>query len=45
MNDSGSFQFRPLDAMNRLVLWMTLMTPGHEPSTLDIMNTSRLWLT
>ena len=45
MNDSGSYQFRPLDVVIRLGLWMTLTTLGHELSTLDTINTSGLWLT
>ena len=45
MNNLGSSQFRPLDVVNRLGLWMTLMTLDHELSTLDTMNTSGLWLT
>ena len=38
-------QFKPLDAMNHLGLWITLTTPGHELNTLDTMNTLGLWLT
>ena len=45
MNDSRSCQFKPLDAMNLLGLWMTLTTPGRELSALDTMNTLGLWLT
>ena len=45
MNDSGSYQFRPLDIVIYLRLWMTLTTSGHELSALDTMNTSGLWLT
>ena len=45
MNDSRSCQFKPLDVVNHLGLWMTLTTLGHELSTVDTMNTSRLWLT
>ena len=45
MNDSRSCQFRSLDAMNLLGLWMTLMTLGRELSALDTMNTLGLWLT
>ena len=45
MNDSRSCQFKPLDFVNRLGLWMTLTTLGRELSIVDTMNTSRLWLT
>ena len=45
MKDSRSCQFRPLDDVNRLGLWMTLMTTGRKLSTLDTMNTLGLWLT
>ena len=45
MNELESSQFRPLNAMNRLGLQMTLTTLGRELSALDTMNTSRLWLT
>ena len=45
MNDSGSYQFRPLDVVIRLGLWMTLTTLGRELSALDTINTSGLWLT
>ena len=38
-NDSGSYQFRLVDAMSRLGLWMTLTTMGRDLSTLDTMNT------
>ena len=37
MNDSRSYQFSPLDAMNYLGLWMTLTTPGCELCALDTM--------
>ena len=45
LNDSGSHQFKPLDVVNHLGLWMTLTTLGREFSTLDTMNTLGLWLT
>ena len=45
MNDLGSYQFKPLDVVNHLGLWMTLMTLGCEVSVLDTMNTLGLWLT
>ena len=45
LNDLGSHQFRPLDIVNHLGLWMTLTTLGHELYALDTMNTSGLWLT
>ena len=45
MNDLGSRQFKPLDVVNYLGLWMTIMTLGHEINTLDTMNISGLWLT
>ena len=45
MNDLGSYQFKPLDVVNHLGLWMTLTTLGREFSALDTMNTLGLWLT
>ena len=45
MNDLRSRQLNPLDVVNCLGLWMTLMTLSHELSALDTMNTSGLWLT
>ena len=44
MHNSGSYQFRALDAVNCLGLWMTLITLGHELSALDTMDISELWL-
>ena len=38
MNELGYSQFRPLNAMNHLGLWMTLTTLGRELSALDTMN-------
>ena len=45
MNELGSHQFKSLDVVNRLGLWMTLMTLSYELITLDTMNTLGLWLT
>ena len=42
LNDLGSHQFRPLDVVNHLGLWMSLTTLGDELSALDTMNTSGL---
>ena len=45
LNDLGFHQFRPLDVVNCLGLWMTVTTLGRELSALDTMNTLGLWLT
>ena len=45
MNNSGSYQFKPLNFVNCLGLWMTLTALDHELSALDTMDTSGLWLT
>ena len=45
LNDLGFHQFRPLDVVNCLGLWMTVTTLGRELSTLDTMNTLELWST
>ena len=45
MNDLGSREFKPLDAMNSSGLWKTWTTPGREIMALDAMNHYRLWMT
>ena len=45
LNELGSHQFRPLDVVNYLGLWMTLMTLGRELRALDAMNNLGLWMT
>ena len=45
INDSGSHELTPLDAMNNSGLRMTLMILGPKPMTLNAMNSSKLWLT
>ena len=45
MNDSGSCELKPLDAINSSGLLMKLMILGHEPMTLNAMNNSRLCMT
>ena len=42
MNDSGSRELRPLDAMNNSRLWIILMILGFEHKVLNVMNNSRL---
>ena len=44
MKDSGSFELRPLDAMNSLLVWMIQMTLCYELKSLDAMNKSKLWI-
>ena len=43
MNDWGSCELKPLDAMSSLGLWMILMTSYHELMVVDNMNNSRSW--
>ena len=45
MNDSGSCEPRPLDAMNNLGLRMIQTILGHELMSLNVMNSSGLWMT
>ena len=45
INDSGSHELTPLDAMNKSGLRMTLMILSPKPMTLNAMNGSKLWLT
>ena len=42
MNESGSKELRPLDAMTSSRLWMILMILGCEPIALNAMNISGL---
>ena len=42
MNESGSKELRPLDAMTSSGLWMILMILGCEPIALNAMNISGL---
>ena len=44
MNDSGSPDLKPLDAMNNLCMLTTLTTLGHELRSLESMNSSMLWM-
>ena len=41
MNNSVSYELRPLDAMNNIGLRMTSMILGREPMILNSMNNSR----
>ena len=45
MNDLGSHELTPLDAMNNSRLRITLMILSPKPMTLNAMNSSKLWLT
>ena len=45
MNDSGSYEPRPLDAMNNLRLRMIRTILDRELMSLNIMNSSGLWMT
>ena len=45
MNNSGSYELRPLDAMNNIGLSMIQMIFHHEPMILNVMNKSGLWMT
>ena len=45
MNDSGSYELKLLDGMNILGLWMVEMILGRVPTTLNVMNNSRLYMT
>ena len=38
-------ELRAIDVMNNLVSWLIRMTIGCEPSALDAMNNSGLWIT
>ena len=42
MNDSGSYEPRPLDVMKNLGLRMIQMIFGREPMSLNVMNNSGL---
>ena len=44
MNDSGSRDLRPHDAMNNSILWMTRTTLDHKPKSVDAMYSSGLWI-
>ena len=44
MNNSVSYELRPLDAMNNIGLKMIYMILGHEPMILNAMNNLRLWM-
>ena len=44
MNNLGSYERRPLDAMNNLEIGMISMILGHEPTSLNVMNNSSLWM-
>ena len=39
-----SRELKALDALNNSRLWMTWVTPGHEPMALDAMKSSELWM-
>ena len=45
INDSGSHDLKPLDAMNNSGLRMIIMILGPMPMTLNDMNRSELWMT
>ena len=45
INDSGSYELTPQDAMNNSRLRMTLMILDLKLMTLNAMNNSKLWLT
>ena len=45
MNDLGSYEPRPLDAMNNLGFEMIQTILGREPMSLNVMNNSGLWMT
>ena len=45
MNDLGSRELRPLDAMNNSRLRMIRKIHGNEPLSLNAMNNSGLWMT
>ena len=44
MNDSVSYDLRPLDAMNSLRLRIISMILGCEPMSPNSINNSRLWM-
>ena len=41
MNDLGSYELKPLDAIKNLGLWMIWTIVGREPKALIVMNNSR----
>ena len=45
INDSKSYKLKPVDAMNSSRLTMIRMIHGHEPMSLNDMNSSGLWMT
>ena len=45
MDNSRSYELRPLNAMNNIGLRMMQMILGCEPMILNVMNISRLWMT
>ena len=45
INDSGSHDLKPLDAMNNSGLRMIIMIFGPMPMTINDMNRSELWMT
>ena len=45
MNDLGSRELRPLDAMNNSELWIIWTIPYREPKALNVMNTLGLLMT
>ena len=44
MNSLGSYEMRPLDAMNNLGIRMIWMILSHEPMSLNVMNNLGLWM-
>ena len=44
MNILGSYEMRPLDAMNNLGIRMIWMILGHKPMSLNVMNNLGLWM-
>ena len=45
MNNLGSYELRPIDAMNNIGLRMIGIILGREPIILNAMNNSGLWMT
>ena len=44
MNDLGSHELRPLDAMNNLGLWVIWKILSCKEKALNAMNKSKLWI-
>ena len=44
MNNSGSYELRPLDAKNNLEIRMIWTILDHEPKRLNVMNILGLWM-